>query len=314
VTSPASSPYREVSPERIGLRPPGHQAPDTLRLGKVTLQVGDLERSLAFYQDVIGFQLLDRADSTGQRWARLGTLDGQALLELREKPGARFAPHRRRLGIYHFAVLLPTRGDLGRFLRHALERGVHVGQSDHRYSEATYLVDPDGITIEVYRDRPREEWRVTNEGEIVSGGDPLDRAALSEAAGSEEYRGLPNGTVIGHLHFYVGDLEQAASFYHAGLGLTKVTWSWPGALFLSAGGYHHHVAINTWAAGSAPSGDDDARLLTWELVLPDESSLRATADSLRAAGYPVVAGEDGLVASDPWGITAKLVAEKGRQA
>lgn len=164
---------------------------------------------------------------------------------------------------------------------------MHVGQSDHHYSEATYLQDPDGLSIKVYRDRSRDDWHVTEDGEIIGGGNPLDLTALMEAAGDTPWHGLPAGTKVGHLHFYVGDLDEAAHFYHDGLGFPKTTWTFPGALFLGAGGDHHHLGLNTWAAGSAPSGDDDARLLTWDLILPDDAALHATAISLEQAGFPV---------------------------
>jgi catechol 2,3-dioxygenase len=247
-----------------------------------------------------------QGDHHDQRTATLGTPDGRTLLKLREKPGVKYAPHRARLGLYHFALLLPTQGDLGRFVQNALSLGVHVGMSDHHYSEATYLKDPDGISIEVYRDRPREEWQVTEGGEIIGRGDPLNLDALKDAAGSAAWTGVPDGTTIGHLHFYVGDLEQAARFYHEGLGFLKVMWSLPSALFVSAGGYHHHIGLNTWAAGSAPSSDDDARLLTWDLILPDEVALDATVQSLEQAGYATTPTTTGVLASDPWGITVRL--------
>ncbi len=114
---------------------------------------------------------------------------------------------------------------------------------------------------------------------------------------------------MGHLHFYIGDLEQAARFYHAGLGLTKMTWNFPGALFLGAHGYHHHIGLNTWAAGSAPSSDDDARLLTWDLILSDEASLNATKASLEQAGFTVALEDDIAHSSDPWGIVVRLKLE-----
>ncbi|MGY2896728.1 VOC family protein [Deinococcus sp. UYEF24] len=302
MTLPTTLPYSSLPLGRIGVNPERHTLPANVHLGPVVLQINDLGASLKFYTQVIGLSVL----SQGQDTARLGTPGGRALLELREKQGVRYAPHRGRLGLYHLAVLLPTRADLGRFLLNALALGVHVGQSDHHFSEATYLQDPDGISVEVYRDRPRDEWRVTEEGEVIGGGDPLDLAALTQAAGDILWQGVPEGTTLGHLHFYVGDLEAAARFYHAGLGFPKMTWSLPSALFLGAGGYHHHVGLNTWAAGSAASGDDDARLLTWDLVLPNQATLDATAASLRAEGFEVTDTAEGALATDPWGITVRL--------
>lgn len=303
-------PYSSVAPEAVGKRSPT-RLPDEARVGTVTLQVADLERSLEFYQGVIGFRLLSPLESGGPRIARLGAAASEEiLLELREKPGARPALRSGRLGIYHFAVLLPSRSDLARFLRHASGKGVRVGQADHLYSEATYLTDPDGIEVEVYRDRPRNEWMLAADGEIIGSTEPLDVQSVAEAAGSEAWEGLPSGTTVGHMHFFVGDLEQAESFYHAALGLDKVTWHYPGALFLSAGGYHHHVGVNTWGAGSRPSSGEDARLLTWELVLPESTSVEAAAERLREAGYEVTAGDGVFLANDPWGITVKLTARE----
>lgn len=299
---PPTRPYADVPLDRIGITPPHHTLPADLQLGPVVLQIADLTASLAFYTRVIGLHLHQQ----GQQTAQLGTSDGQVLLELREKTGVKRAPHRGRLGLYHFALLLPTRADLARFVQNALAQGVHVGQSDHHYSEATYLQDPDGLSIEVYRDRPREEWRVSEDGQVIGGGDPLDLPSLLATAGDSVWSGLPNGTLIGHLHFYIGDLDQAARFYHAGLGFPKTSWNFPSALFLGAGGYHHHLGLNTWAVGSAPSGDADARLLTWDLVLPDQATVDRTAASLQAEGFEVTSTPGGLLASDPWGITVRL--------
>lgn len=299
---PPTRPYPDVPPDRIGVTPPHHTLPADLHLGPVSLQIADLYTSLAFYTRVIGLHVHQQNDQAAQ----LGTPDGQVLLELREKEGVKRAPHRGRLGLYHFALLLPTRADLGRFIWNALDQDVHVGQSDHHYSEATYLQDPDGLSIEVYRDRPREEWRVSDDGQVIGGGDPLDLPGLLGTAGEAAWAGVPNGTTLGHLHFYVGDLDQAARFYHAGLGFPKTAWNFPSALFLGVGAYHHHLGLNTWAAGSAPSGDDDARLLTWDLILPDQATLDRTAASLQAEGFTVLDTPGGLLSSDPWGITVRL--------
>ena len=289
-----------------GIEAPGFRLPAEVRIGAVALQVADLERSLGFYEKVLGFRVLARHAAPGRRLARLGAQgDDRVLLELYEKPGVRPVPRRGRLGIYHFAVLLPTREDLGRFLRHATALGIHVGSSDHLVSEALYLVDPDGISVEIYRDRPRGEWTYQN-GEVVAAILPLDSEALIAAADTQPWRGLPRGTTIGHLHFYVGEIPPAAAFYHAALGFDKVAWSMPGMLFVSAGGYHHHVGLNTWAAGSPVATDDDARLLSWELVLPDAVTTEAAAESLRRGGYDVAVADGGFVARDPWGITVRV--------
>ena len=279
-----------------GIAPPGYRLPADIRLGRVRLQVADLERSLAWYERVLGLRVLRRAGAE----AALGAHgDGAVLVELRDKPGAAPVPRRGRLGLYHFAILLPERAALGRFVAHLGEIGERAGASDHRVSEAVYLQDPDGLGIEVYADRPRDTWRVVD-GQIAMSTDPLDLEDVVRAAGGAPWTGMPAGTKIGHVHLHVGDLGEAAAFYHQGLGLDQVVWSYPGALFLSAGGYHHHLGLNTWAAGAAPAGDDDARLLEWEIVVPSAEDAEAALESL--ADHVV---EEGVV-RDPWGTALRI--------
>jgi catechol 2,3-dioxygenase len=285
-----------------GIAPPGYRLPDDLRLGTIRLQVADLERSLEWYLRVLGARVLDRR--TG--WAALGAQgDPAVLLELHERPGVHPIPRRGRLGLYHFAVLLPDRASLARFVRHLAAIGERAGMSDHLVSEAIYLSDPDGLGIEVYADRPRDSWRSADR-QLVMATDPLDVARLLEAGGTEPWDGLPAGTVMGHVHLFVGDLARAEAFYHVGLGLDKVVWSYPGALFLSAGGYHHHLGTNTWAAEAAPAGPDDARLLEWELVLPSSSDVDAALASLASGGETVARDQAGGTARDPWGTAIRL--------
>jgi catechol 2,3-dioxygenase len=285
-----------------GIAPPGYRLPEDLRLGTVRLQVGDLERSLDWYQRVLGSRVLDRRAG----WAALGAQGTPVvLLELHERPGAHPIPRRGRLGLYHFAVLLPDRASLARFVRHLAEIGERAGMSDHLVSEAIYLSDPDGLGIEVYADRPRASWR-TADRQLVMATEPLDVPRLLQAGGSQPWDGLPAGTVMGHVHLFVGDLGRAEAFYHAGLGLDKVVWSYPGALFLSAGGYHHHLGTNTWAAEAAPAGPDDARLLEWELILPSESQVDAALASLASRGEVVGRDPAGGTALDPWGTAIRL--------
>ncbi len=283
-----------------------HLPADT-RLGPVTLQVADLERSLAFYQGQLGLALLSR----GAGQAVLGAQDGTPLIVLVERPGAHPVPRRGRLGLYHVALLLPDRPALGRFLRHVGASGLHLGMSDHLFSEALYLTDPDGLGLEVYADRPQDAWPREN-GEIVGASLPLDTQGVLAAAGDAPYRGQPAGTVVGHVHFYVDSLPRAARFYQQGLGFEPSTASFPGALFVSAGGYHHHVGLNTWAAGAALPADDDARLLEWQLVLPDAAEIEAAAQRLAAAGFHVDSLADGTArAVDPWRTAVRLVTDAG---
>jgi catechol 2,3-dioxygenase len=287
-----------------GIAPPGYRLPPETRPGAVRLQVADLARSLAYYERVLGLRVLARGEGE-EVLAPHG--DDTALVELRERPGATPAPPRGRPGLFHFAVLLPDRAALGRFVRHLAESGVAAGASDHLVSEALYLTDPDGLGIEVYADRPRERWR-SRGGELRMDTLPLDLRALAAAGGGEAWTGMPAGTRIGHLHLHVGDLERAAAFYHRALGLDLVVWSYPGALFLSAGGYHHHLGLNTWAASSTPPTDGDARLVEWTLVLPGAADVEAAAARLEAHGAPVERGPSGARVRDPWGTALRLVA------
>ena len=286
----------------LGVRPTGFRLPDETHIEGVRLQVADLDRSIEYYQSVLGMQVLNRADER----AELGVKsDGRALIRLVEKRGARPVSRRGLLGLYHFAVLLPDRPSLGRFVAHLGEIGAYAGMSDHLVSEAVYLTDPDGLGIEVYADRPRDTWRLADR-QLEMATKPLDVPSVMESAGGRKWDGMPAGTTMGHVHFHVGDIDEAARFYHTGLGLDKIVWSYPGALFMSAGGYHHHVAVNTWAAGAPNASDDDARLLDWELVVPDSGAVQSAAASIATAGFDVGQDGDVMVASDPWGIRLRL--------
>ena len=292
----------ESSPH--GIIPPGYRLPPETHIGVVRLQVSDLARSIAYYERVLGFRTLNRSGGA----ATLGPVDGDtAILELREKPGAQPVPRRGRLGLFHFAILLPDRASLGRFLAHLGTIGAYAGMSDHLVSEALYLSDPDGLGIEVYADRPRDEWRYEDR-QLVMSTLPLDTENLIAAGGNTRWTGMPNGTVIGHVHLHVGDLDEGAAFYHDALGFDKVVWGYPGALFLSAGGYHHHLGTNTWAAGAPPAGPDDARLLEWELVLPTPADVDAAVASIERGRRTVERATNGTaLARDDWGTAVRLV-------
>ena len=285
------------------IAPPGHRLPAATTVGPVTLQVADLERSIMYYERVLGLRAADRKPGS----ATLTTADGVTpLVLLRERSGATPVPRRGRLGLYHFAILLPDRPSLGRFIRHLAESGVRAGMSDHLVSEAVYLTDHDGLGIEVYADRPRGHWRHEG-GQLLMATEPLDVDDVVREAGDTRWSGMPAGSTLGHVHLFVGDLDAAARFYHEGLGFDKMVWSYPGALFLSAGGYHHHLGTNTWAAGAAPPAEGDARLLEWEIRVPSHSDAAATLESLRSVGAEAQRTEDGALARDPWGTMVRIL-------
>jgi catechol 2,3-dioxygenase len=292
---------RDATTVVAGIQPAGYRLPETARIGRVRLQVSDLPASLAYYTQVLGFRLLSQERAA----ASLGADGGPALIELHERAGARPVPRRGRIGLYHFAILLPDRAALGRFVAHLGAIDARAGSADHLVSEALYLNDPDGLGIEVYADRPRAEWQIRGR-EIAMATDPLDIRSLVLAAGGEQWTGMPAGTTIGHVHFHVTSLDEAEAFYHAALGLDKVVWSYPGALFFSAGGYHHHVGTNTWAVGAPIATEDDARLLEWELIVPTGADRAAASAHIAMAGYMVRPDGDDRLITDASGITVRL--------
>lgn len=297
-----------AEPEDIGIHP-AERLPASAHVGRVRLAVSNLERSVRFYSQVIGLAVLEQTGSM----ARLGPQESEnVILELMETPGVKPIGQGKRLGLYHTAFLLPTRQALGSFVSHLKQLGVRFGAGDHIYSEAIYLTDPDGLDVEVYADRDRSAW-MFEEQEIVSATNGVGLGELM-ALSNGPWTGAPQGTTVGHVHLYVGSLDGAAAFYHAALGMDITTWRFPGALFLSAGGYHHHVGLNTWAAGSPMASEHDARLLHWELAFSEPEELQHTAERLRRAGYEETAEPmEAPAFKDPWGITVALVQEKVRQ-
>ena len=291
--------------EQHGVRPKGYRLPEATHLGRVRLQVADLVRSLSFYEKVLGMRVIRRTSDS----VSLGPHgDDREIVHLRQLAGARSVPKRGLLGLYHFAILLPDRASLGRFVAHLAEIGAQAGMSDHFVSEAVYLTDPDGLGIEVYADRPRDAWRY-DERQLYMTTNHLDVDDLVRAAGGKRWTGMPAGTVLGHVHLYVDDIAKAEAFYHDALGFDKVVWSYPGALFMSAGGYHHHLGTNTWARGAPRATDADARLLEWEIVVPTKNDAEEAARHVQAAGYPVKEENGEWVLTDPWGTSLRLVPE-----
>jgi len=281
-----------------GNPPPAYQLPDGTHVGVVRLQVADLERSLGFYTRMLGLTILSNAAGVAVLGADI------PLVELHEKRGVSPAPRHGVFGLYHFAILLPDRAALGRFASHLSEVSVRVGMADHMVSESFYLSDPDGLGIEVYADRPRSTWQF-NGRQLAMATDPLDVQSVIASAQGRPWEGAPPGTTMGHIHLHAGTIEEAEAFYHRALGMDKMVWDYPGALFLAAGGYHHHLGTNTWSSGpSATAGQ--ARLLEWELVVPAAADASAAAASLRAGGFEVSQDGRGWLTRDPWGTALRL--------
>jgi|HubBroStandDraft_3_1064219.scaffolds.fasta_scaffold16452_2 catechol 2,3-dioxygenase len=264
------------------------------RMGAVHLTVADLERSIGYYESAIGLRVHARC---GDR-VKLGA-GGEDLLVLFERPHAR--PVRGYCGLYHFALLLPRRVELARWLAHAVhDRVALAGLADHYVSEAIYLSDPDGHGIEIYWDRPRELW----EGMVAERMTtlPLDTASLfSELPDpvGEPFEHLPLGTSIGHVHLCVADIPRTIAFYRDVLGLALMASLGGQAAFLSAGGYHHHLGTNTWesaGAGQAPEGSAALRHAT--IVLPNDAARDLLVRRLEDAGVTPRAHEDGMLHDD----------------
>lgn len=303
-----------ATPGSYGEAPRGHRLGDATHLGRVRLQIADLARSLDFYTGTLGFCMIEREASHAVLAAHG---DDTPLIELHERRGARPAPRRGRLGLFHVAILLPDRPSLGRFVRHLGEIGARAGAGDHLVSEAFYLQDPDNLGLEIYADRPRSTWRRVGR-ELMMATDPVDVAGLVRAAGDVAWTGMPAGTSIGHVHLHVGDIDLASAFFSEALGFDRTVWQYPGALFLGAGGYHHHLGANTWAgSGATPPTDDDARLLEWTIELSDAASVAAVAESLAGAGHPAERESSGatagdLVTRDPWGTQVRIRGGRAR--
>jgi catechol 2,3-dioxygenase len=263
---------------------------------EVTLTVADLARSVDYYENAIGLSVNSREDGS----ARVG-VPGRDLLVLEEQPGAR--PGRgTTTGLFHFALLMPERRALAAWLGHAANAGVNLtGASDHFVSEALYLRDPDGHGIEIYSDRPRETWTQLPDGSLNIGTVALDLHDLMRANESgEPLEGMPEGTVMGHIHLQVAQLREARQFYLDLIGLDLMVEIPGQASFLASGGYHHHLGMNVWAGvGAPPAPPDQARLARAALEVESEDALEAIESRLADAGAEPVRDDGRVLVDDP---------------
>jgi catechol 2,3-dioxygenase len=272
--------------------------PGGTTVGQVRLRVAGLDRMLAFYEGVLGLHVLER----GAGKAALGTGHGTPLIRLEEsRATGSVAPGG---GLYHLALLVPDRPALAGALSSLTEHGWPVhGASDHGVSEAVYLEDPEGNGIEIYADRPRSSWRWSS-GEVWMTSTPLDlRSLLKELDPSRPKATLPAETVVGHVHLHVTDLGAAERFYSGTVGLDVVQRGYPGALFMSAGRYHHHLGVNTWGArAAAPAGTPPTGLVDWQLLVPGSDARSALLERLEAAGHRAEPVDGSWRVEDPDGI------------
>jgi catechol 2,3-dioxygenase len=278
--------------------------PASLRVGAVELTVTNLDRSVGFYENAIGLRLHRREEGR----AALGA-GGEDLLVLVEETGAR--PAGRHAGLYHFALLHPSRLELARAAhRLAATRTRISGASDHGISEAIYLPDPDGNGIELAADRGRERWGDLSDPTALGGPDPLDVAGLlALVAGEGPVAEVSPDTVVGHVHLHVGDIERGIAFYRDVIGFEVMTLL-DSAAFVAAGGYHHHLGFNVWRGrGVSPTPPGTVGLRHWTIVLP-AAGAAAVRERVLAAGAPFEERPEGLLVRDPWDI-ALLVRSDG---
>lgn len=269
------------------------------KLGPVHIKVRDLDKSVLFYEEVIGLRAIDRK----QNIVEFATIDNQILLIVEADPTFEMLPAQSHSGLYHFAILVPDQASLGLVLRNLAKHNVPLGQGDHEVSEALYLNDPDGNGIEIYRDRPRHAWHTNPDGSYRMGTDPVDVDGLLAASEGLTWQGLSAGTVIGHVHFHVGNLEVAKQFYCDVLGFEQTASYGNQALFIAAGGYHHHIGLNIWAGKDAPSTPEQAvGIKNFTIVLPHLKALEEVVGRLNQANISYDQEGTNVTLTAPYGI------------
>jgi catechol 2,3-dioxygenase len=281
-----------------------HHKPNVY-VNQVNLSVEDLQRSLKFYQDIIGFQILSKTHTRAEL-----TANGKTVLLSIEQPEMVVPKQPRTTGLYHYALLLPNRSELGKVLTHLLQVGYPLqGGSDHLVSEALYLADPDGNGIEIYVDRPASTWEWNN-GEVLMTTDPMDAEGILAEGKGDPWTRLPPDTVMGHIHLHVAEFEKIKEFYCDGLGFQIVCRYGSQALFISTGGYHHHIGLNTWNGVGAPKPPvNSVGLIQYSIVFPSEEERSNARERLVKLGYQVESLEGDFKAEDPSGNSVRLVIE-----
>lgn len=275
-----------------------HQPPATY-IGQVNLKVQNIERSTQFYEQVIGFNVLERTEHKVSF-----TADGKNILVTIEQPNDVVGKTGNTVGLYHLALLLPERSDLANIVRHFVNIGLQFGSADHLVSEALYLADPDGNGIEIYIDRHPSEWRWHHD-EVEMTTDPLDFQNLLMLEG--EWKGLPENTVMGHIHLQVADLEKNEEFYIDGLGFKVVNRFGTRALFISDHGYHHNIALNTWAGEHLPiPSENTVGLVSYSIILPNHARREELKESLENIGVTVIKKNGVYTTYDPSNIRVEL--------
>ncbi|MEH7385929.1 VOC family protein [Bacillus sp. JJ1521] len=275
----------------------------TTFVGHVKIKVEKLERSLQFYKEILGFDILEQTSTT----AKLTTNGKTSILSL-EQPEDVISKQGRTTGLYHFALLLPNKTDLANIVVHLDDKGIRFGSSDHLVSEALYLNDPDGNQIEIYIDRNPSEWDWHGD-EVDMAVDPLDfERLLTNIVPGESWQGMPEETVMGHIHLHVAELRKTEEFYVKGLGMDVVNRFGGQALFLSYGKYHHHIGVNTWNGVGAPMPPKNGVGLDfYTLILPNEETRARIVNNLKQMGATVEEENNNFITYDPSGNQIVLV-------
>ena len=273
-----------------------------LKIGLTTLKVKNLLGMVDYYTQAIGLSLLGKDSAS----AVLGIeADNLPILKLIHKPHGTAYPN--ATGLFHLAILLPTRADLGHWLKHFAQTRQLDGAGDHLVSEALYLYDPEGNGIEIYRDRPRSEWPTGPNSKIKMDTLAVDIPAVLAEAPDEPVETMPSGTIAGHVHLQVDDVSKAQSFYHTVLGFETTEYFSNQAGFFGAGGYHHHIGANVWRSrGAAPPPADALGLDRYELIFSSQAELDHVVERLSAAGIDYAENDAAVEVRDPAGTLVVL--------